>query len=367
MTFTALLLTSSHHQPTTNAAALRPTMKDGRQQRLPRPVIGLIQTTLCCMLISMLLPATTAAAAGCKIPKSYYKHVSCTADSRYFLAVRDIGLPVAIIDKNGKMVVELFRYQRVAADRFRNGLLPVQRGNKVGYLNMQGREVVPAVYDVLSNDSGNQGWARGVYDDRIVVKKDGKYGVITTANKVIVPFSAEYTSMSDYQGGRLQVSKRGQGSLWLDKQGKEIKTTVPAPVSAKSQVNSVKNSPNTATRQTPATPQAAPFTTLYPRQKDGRWGFVDEQEVLMITYSFDEVMPFSEGLAGVRIGKNWGFINLGGELVIPFRFDDAGVHKNEHYKGVPAFTFTGGKALIGSLKNGDKLCIDTNGNNVSCD
>lgn len=35
----------------------------------------------------------------------------------------------------------------------------------------------------------------------------------------------------------------------------------------------------------------------------------------------DEIAPFSEGLAAVRKGNEWGFINTSGELVIPFRDD----------------------------------------------
>lgn len=35
----------------------------------------------------------------------------------------------------------------------------------------------------------------------------------------------------------------------------------------------------------------------------------------------DEVAPFSEGLAAVRVGSQWGFINEQGDLVIDFRDD----------------------------------------------
>ena len=311
------------------------------------------------MVIAMLFSSTTSHAASCKLPKSYYKYVSCTADSRYFLAVKDMGAPVALIDKNGKRVIDLSAYQKAAGDKLRSGLLPVQRNNKVGYLNMQGREVVPAMYDTLANGGDKQGWARAVSEDRIVVKKDGRFGVINTMNQVIVPFSSEFTSMNDYQGGRLKVTSRTQGSTLLDKQGNVIKTPTPSASQAEKKDTSL---------PTPIEPPVnLPFTTLYPSQQDGRWGFIDDKEVLMITYSFDEVMPFSEGLAGVRIDNNWGFVNLGGELVIPFRYEDAGVDKSDHYKGVKPFIFMNGKAWVSTLKNGDKVCINSAGVNVDCE
>lgn len=333
-----------------------------------RPVVR-YQPSRVYMLTAALFLASSAMslpahAAGCKVPKSFYKHVSCTADSRYFLAVKDSGAPVALIDKNGKGVVDLSRYQEVAADKISGGLIPVKRGNKVGYVNLKGREVVPAVYDILSD--GVNGWARPVSDGLIVVKSNGSYGVINTSNKVVVSFSRDITTMGDYRSGRVQVTKAGQGVQALDKKGNIIKSA-PAPQSANNNNRAANNnSPNNSGANNAAPPRNS-FTTLYPHQQDGRWGFVDDQDVTMITYSFDEVMPFAEGLAGVRIANNWGFVNLGGELVIPFRFDDAGVDKAARYQGVKPFTFKNNKAWVGSLKSGIKICINKEGTNVNCD
>lgn len=321
----------------------------------------LLTTALILAVSATSLPAN---AAGCKLPKSYFKHVSCTADSRYFLAVKDSGAPVALIDKAGKGVVDLSRYQEVAAENISGGLIPVKRSNQVGYVNLKGREVVPAVYDILTD--GVNGWARPVADGLIVVKKNGSYGVINTSNKVIVPFSRDITSMGDYRGGRVQVTKAGQGGQALDKKGNIIKSA-PAPKPANNPPASSAASRGASSAITAPKPATNSFTTLYPHQQDGRWGFVDDHDVTMITYSFDEVMPFSEGLAGVRIANNWGFVNLGGELVIPFRFDDAGVDKDARYQGVKPFMFKNNKAWVGSLKSGIKICINQQGTNVNCD
>lgn len=319
------------------------------------------------VVFSAMVLMPTAHAASCELPKSYYKNVSCTADSGYFLAIKDFGAPVALLNKKGDKVVDLSRYQKVAADKIAGGLIPVQRRNKVGYVNMQGREVVPAVYDVLIESSG---WARAVSAGRIVVKKDGNYGVISTANKTIVPFSASINDIDDYQNGAARVHKN-HGISWLDKNGKTISNP-------NSEKRSNKGRNQAGGRQTSSASNGgavsgstqAPanrFTTLQPRQQDGKWGFVDDNNVTMITYAFDAVRPFSEGLAGVRIDKDWGFVNLGGELVIPFRFADSGVSVGDNYKGQPAFTFIDGKAWIGNLKNGNKMCIDKKGAGVGCD
>lgn len=354
------------------------------------------------MLTTALFVIPSAQAASCKIPKSYYKNVSCTASSGYFLAVKDFGAPVALIDKQGKSLVDLTRYQKVDADKISAGLLPVMRNSHVGYLNMQGREVIPVMYDVLND---GQGWARPVSEGRIVVKQGGHYGVIDTANRTIVPFSAAISDIDDYRGGMARVRKN-KAISWLDKEGNiknantQSTNTQNAGVkkdnSKSNDGKSAKNSrvnDRTAASKSEVTPSARAnstqknsasipinrFTTLQPRQQDGRWGFVDDNNVTMITYSFDEVRPFSEGLAGVRIDAEWGFINLGGELVIPFSFKDFDGSNNfndsnnkslsldSRYKDKPSFVFVTDKAWIGRLENGTKMCIDKEGAAVACD
>ena len=354
------------------------------------------------MLTTALFVIPSAQAASCKIPKSYYKNVSCTASSGYFLAVKDFGAPVALIDKQGKSLVDLTRYQKVDADKISAGLLPVMRNSHVGYLNMQGREVIPVMYDVLND---GQGWARPVSEGRIVVKQGGHYGVIDTANRTIVPFSAAISDIDDYRGGMARVRKN-KAISWLDKEGNiknantQSTNTQNAGVkkdnSKSNDGKSAKNSrvnDRTAASKSEVKPSARAnstqknsasipinrFTTLQPRQQDGRWGFVDDNNVTMITYSFDEVRPFSEGLAGVRIDAEWGFINLGGELVIPFNFKDFDGSNNfndsnnkslsldSRYKDKPSFVFVADKAWIGRLENGTKMCIDKEGAAVACD
>ena len=354
------------------------------------------------MLTTALFVIPSAQAASCKIPKSYYKNVSCTASSGYFLAVKDFGAPVALMDKQGKSLVDLTRYQKVDTDKISAGLLPVMRNSHVGYLNMQGREVIPVMYDVLND---GQGWARPVSEGRIVVKQGGHYGVIDTANRTIVPFSAAISDIDDYRGGMARVRKN-KAISWLDKEGniKNINTQstntqnagVKKDNSKSNDGKSAKNSrvndrsaasksevkPSARANSTQKNSASIPinrFTTLQPRQQDGRWGFVDDNNVTMITYSFDEVRPFSEGLAGVRIDAEWGFINLGGELVIPFNFKDFDGSNNfndsnnkslsldSRYKDKPSFVFVTDKAWIGRLENGTKMCIDKEGAAVACD
>ncbi|PNK61753.1 hypothetical protein A6J60_000780 [Psychrobacter sp. FDAARGOS_221] len=427
-------------------------------------------------LISAFLVAPLAANA-CQIPKSFYSNVFCTPSSQHFLALKDSGQPVALINNQGRPVADLTRYDRVDVSKLKDGVIPVQRYGKVGYINLSGREVIPPVYDAITNDSQTSGWSRASSSNRIVVKKGGKFGVIDTNNRVVVPFSASYQTISDYNGN-LASARRNNQTQWLDINGRitngpstpviaqttvepPIITSIPAsstsisnnrqglaiPVAASSTQGTnypavttsnkitvlnqngsssrlptsvatpitptnpglANNSsayngstPSTTvttnatirrlpsrsasgTATTPTTPTSIPSAEVIkvdqkprpspmdrevwqPEQRDGNWGFVNRSGVPMITFTFNQVTPFSEGLAGVRMQDKWGFINLAGELVIPFDYSESSVRRGNGatYKGVQPFVFTGGKAWVSNMPNGAQMCIDQEGRYVGC-
>ncbi|WP_066800396.1 WG repeat-containing protein [Moraxella oblonga] len=294
-------------------------------------------------------------AHACQIPKSYYKHVSCTARAGVYLAVKDDGAPVALLDKKGEKMTDLFAYERALGGEFHSGLLPVKKGGKVGYINEKGKVVVNFNYQPMNGGA----WARGVHEGRIVVRQNGGFGVIDTTGKTIVKADKSITSISDFVGGRATVVTKS-GTYAIDKSGQKL----PSAPTAMPQYT-----PNTKTTDTKTSlPKPTVQMALFPRQVDGKWGFVDGDGVPMIRYVFDEVKPYSEGLAGVRQGDKWGFIDVGGNLVVPFRFEvdgfDFGSEHLPKYK--EPLTFYQGKAWIANLHDGTKLCINKKGTNVEC-
>lgn len=63
---------------------------------------------------------------------------------------------------------------------------------------------------------------------------------------------------------------------------------------------------------------------LAPVRKGGKWGFVDKSGRVVIEPRFDDAWPFSDERARIKLGELYGFIDRRGELVIPPRFDYAG-------------------------------------------
>lgn len=296
-------------------------------------------------ILLLVLGLLTPLAYACTPPKSHYKNVICSARSDVFLALKDNGLPVALLDKKGNKTADLFAYDAVLGLEFKHGLLPALKNGKVGYINDKGKTVIAFNYEPMSGDQ----WARGVQNGRIIVKQNGGMGMLDTQGNIIIRPNKNIKSISNFSRGVATVIAKDE-TYAIDKKGKRT--------------HQIQNQPSDKGK--PSNPNTQ--LILIPKQQDGKWGFVDDKGVPMIIYTFDDVKPYSENLAAVRMGDNWGFIDKSGQLVIDFRFHKDGfILESPKNPELPwPLMFKNAKAWIGSLNNGDKLCINLQGVNISC-
>lgn len=296
-------------------------------------------------ILLLVLGLLTSLAYACTPPKSHYKNVICSARSDVFLALKDNGLPVALLGKKGNKTADLFAYDAVLGLEFKHGLLPALKNGKVGYINDKGKTVIAFNYEPMS---GGQ-WARGVQNGRIIVKQNGGMGMLDTQGNIIIRPNKNIKSISNFSRGVATVIAEDE-TYAIDKKGKRT--------------HQIQNQPSDKGK--PSNPNTQ--LILIPKQQDGKWGFVDDKGVPMIIYTFDDVKPYSENLAAVRMGDNWGFIDKSGQLVIDFRFHKDGfILESPKNPELPwPLMFKNAKAWIGSLNNGDKLCINLQGVNISC-
>ena len=82
---------------------------------------------------------------------------------------------------------------------------------------------------------------------------------------------------------------------------------------------------------------------LMARYKDGKYGFVDGEDKLVIPYQYDFAVDFSDGMALVcDKDGNIGYINTKGELVIPYQYDNpAERNGNDFHEGLCAVMVDG--------------------------
>lgn len=299
--------------------------------------------------VTSALPAQ-ANEEDCKPPKSNYAEIQCTSDKSYFIAFDNHYKPQAILDKQGKVVASLKGYDDVDAWYWEDGIFAVLKNNKVGYMNNTGKLVIPTVYDVMRDpdDKYDETWSEPVADGRILVSKGGKFGIIDINNKVILPFSDKYQTIESFSEGMAPVMSKSSKWGFIDKDGREVI----AP-----QYDGVDGN------------FAGPYgfsEGLAGVKKGENWGFITKTGVVAIPFIYDEIRPFSEGLAGVLKGGRWGFINGANKTIIPFKYADSNVQRySVNYMGATYFNFYEGIAEVATI-NDETVCINKSDKKVAC-
>ena len=56
--------------------------------------------------------------------------------------------------------------------------------------------------------------------------------------------------------------------------------------------------------------------TLFAKEKDGKWGFVDKNDTVVVDFQYDMATDFNEyGYAGIKLNGRWGVIKEDGKVI----------------------------------------------------
>lgn len=162
-----------------------------------------------------------------------------------------------------------------------------------GFIDYKGKWVVPALYDF------SKGASKGVG----IVKQQGNWGAVRAKGEIVLDFlynSVDFLEVGDTTMLKVQKSEPRYGVI--DDKANEI---IPFEYEA----------------------LGAIVGERIAVRKNGLWGFIDKSGAIVIGCAFNEVRPFSEGLAAVRKGNKWGFIDEEGSLVLGFNYNRCGDFK----------------------------------------
>lgn len=233
------------------------------------------------------------------------------------------------IDKTGKVVID---YQFDAAASFSDGMALVAKNDKTGFIDKTGNIVIDCKYD----DAGEEGFQNGVA--RVYLDKE--WGVINKEGKIVVPFG-KYYKIKAFKNGIAEVESETSRTYtsetgFIDSEGNEI----------------VKMDLDNLGLQYFSEGLAVKSNAKYNSStlSSTKYGYVDENLNMVIEQKYASAGAFSEGLAPVsEDGEKVGYIDKEGNLVIDYQFDNA-------------TGFSNGYAIV---HNGDKCgVIDKQGNLV---
>jgi hypothetical protein len=187
------------------------------------------------------------------------------------------------------------------AFEFSEGLGLVSRSGGYGFIDSTGKVVIPAQFGFAKSFS--DGMAIVILDNCIPHVTCGKSGYIDKSGKLVI--EPQFRSAEDFHEGIAAVSLGNYEWTFINRAGKEITK------------QRFKADPKTGLVAT------TEFSEGLAGVKVGdKWGYVDKTGEIVVSPQFDEARKFSEGLAAVFIGCRWGYIDRTGNFVIKpqFRF-----------------------------------------------
>jgi len=237
-----------------------------------------------------------------------------------------------------------------------NNYYPVLRNGYWGFIDRTGEEVIHCVYDEVNNFNGNN----------VVVKFHGDYGVVdkygdwkVLPQKVRLELvnedlylakSAKLTTLKSIDEGTIYFTENKveikdgyliehltDGNLW--------KINFSGRIVNENKSNGAKSSHLDKYQEI-----RSPSEGLYGVRINNLYGFIDNENRLLISNRYEDVGPFKQGLAAIKLRNKWGFIDKSENLIVQPNYDLKSVFKDNlaivKYKGQYGLINNEGKTLI---------------------
>jgi hypothetical protein len=240
------------------------------------------------------------------------------------------------INREGKLVVPL-KYEKVS--NFSHGLAMVSLNDRHGFIDHTGKLVIPMTWD-----------GAGEFSDGVaVVKKGEKYGFIDAEGKVVIPVNLNY--VLDFNEGLAPIFNKDGKWGYINKTGSiviERKFDSNQPFSEGLAIVKM-NKKFAFIDKTGESVKGFIYDDAYKFseglacvQSDGAYGFINKKEEVVIPFKYAYAYPFSAGLSLVKLNKKYGMINLQGQEVIPCIYDNL----SNFQEGLARITVNGQKGFI---------------------
>ena len=255
------------------------------------------------------------------------------------------------LDELGRLAVEC-QYEEIEA--FSDGKAKARKGKNWGVIDRSGRVIIPFEYGYLGEFSDGM----IVFTNLVPVAFSGpiRYGFLNSQGQVIV--EPKYQAVTSYYQGIAEVMDDDENLGLVDKEGNMVLDCLYSFIGISfddiwfQEMIHYPNRPfldggiydqfvlmdgygleefleDTNTDHikkmkllTGVTRNSySPLIPVLPNDK--KWGFVDYDGNIVIECIYDEVKPFCEGLAAVKVNGKWGYINDRGRVVIPIQYANA--------------------------------------------
>ena len=203
---------------------------------------------------------------------------------------------VTIIDKTGKEYLPFGEYKLVHLPQAEL-IVFKDESSKYGVIDLEGEKVLEPIYDKIEIN----------YKGAIIVKLENKYGAFNKDGKAILDVEYDYIIPIEDSLITTKDDKNGLFNL----KGEEVIQTIYKEV------------------QIAHTLREYEWETFKVVNNEDKIAFFDNSGKQLTDFLYDEVSPGRDGLIPVRLDNKWGYIDVKGEVGIPFEFDYASSFSDE--------------------------------------
>lgn len=190
------------------------------------------------------------------------------------------------------------------------------KNNKVGVMNLEGTEIIPAQYQEIKYTT----------KEYYIAKKDNKYGIIKENNETVKPF--EYSNIS-YQAvaGFFQLDKEESvETKILDNNLKEKLIGILSEINTNKEYIRIRIGEEYKYYNFKFEEKQAKDilveNTLFLSKKDGKYGFVNKDNQVIVEHQYDDATEQNEyGYIAVKKDGKWGAIDKEGKVVSEFKYE----------------------------------------------
>ena len=204
-------------------------------------------------------------------------------------------------------------------------------GYRYGYMNCKRKKLLNTEYNeiIRLGGIGSENTDKDVF---LVAKKDGQYGLVKN-KKIMIDF--RYQSI-DYSGvNNLFIVTRSKKTGVYNSEGKKVMATKYDEVQVHENYiytkqnneeayynllgnridkSTIKEEEPKDENQSESVEQTG---KLIPKEKNGKWGFVDKNGNIVLDYKYEDATQLNEyGFAGIKQNGKWGSIDENGNIVV---------------------------------------------------
>lgn len=207
---------------------------------------------------------------------------------------------------------------------------PVQRQGYWGFIDRTGEEVIHCVYDEVGKFYGNHVMVK-FHDQYGIIDKYGEWQLLPQLHPLqminedlYLEKSSEITKLKSIDQGTVYFTENllevkegyllehlSDGSLWkIDYRGRIVNENN----------NRGKSRSNEKYQEI-----LPPSEGLYGVKINGAYGFIDSRNRLRISNRYESIGAFSEGFAAIKLRNKWGFIDKSEKLIVQPNYDKKSV------------------------------------------